>query len=159
VIQRFFAGVVLAVLVVGCSGNANPTNSPGPGSTATPGPTATSDNGGQTPGSPTDNPTTNPGGGGDITALVQALIPAGATESGRLSLGGSLQVYLTSTASMADLESFWDQAIPANGMTESGKFTAEGILTIAITNPDGGIVATPNDDGTVGIVISLGTSS
>jgi hypothetical protein len=69
------------------------------------------------------------------------------------------QLSLTSTMTVDQLEAFWDERIPSLGMTLTGKFTSGGVLTIAITNPDGGIVAAPDGDGGVGIVISLGTSA
>jgi hypothetical protein len=55
------------------------------------------------------------------------------------------------------LKAFWTQAIPAAGMSETGRYEAAGSLVIAFTNPDGGITASPADNGFL-ITISVGTS-
>jgi hypothetical protein len=85
-------------------------------------------------------------------------VPPGASETSAVSIGNAYQLTLSSNQSLEELEAFWDQAIPAAGMQSTGRFTADGSLTIALTNPDGGIVATGDPStGGVTIVISVGT--
>jgi len=147
---------VAAIVLAACGGTA--TGTPGgttpPGETQAPGETAT-------PAETQDGGETTPPNAGDIEAKARALVPPGSTELGTGSFGGAFQITVTNPMSVAELEAFWDQKIPSLGMTVSGKFTAAGTLTIAITNPDGGIVAGEDSSGSgeTTIVISLGTSS
>ena len=150
--KRIAALAVCAIAIAACSGTPT-TETPGPGGTETPGAGAT-----ETPGA-TQGGQTNPPAG-DLEALARALVPPGSTETQKVEIGGFFQLYITSTMSLAELEAFWDSKIPSLGMTLAGKFTGSGSLTISITNPDGGIVATEDTSaGNVGIVIALGTSS
>jgi hypothetical protein len=149
--KRIGALAVLAVVVFACSGSPT-TQTPGVGATDTPG------------AAPTDTPAagqTTPPNASDIEAKVRALVPDGSTEVGKTEIGGLFQLTLTSPKSLQELEAFWDQKIPSLGMNLAGKFTAGGVLTIAISNPDGGIVAGEDTSGSglTSIVISLGTSS
>ena len=152
-----FVVCVSALLLACSSGPAAPT--PGsqqtPGSQPTPPQAATSvpnPPAQQTPGAPQPN-------AGDNESRARALIPPGASEVGEASFGGAYQLSLTSTQSLEQLDAFWAQAIPAAGMQLTGRFTVEGTLTIAVSNPDGGIVAARDaSTGVTTIVISLGTS-
>ncbi len=166
--QRFLAGVMLATLLAACSGSPasaptpGPTGAPGPGATPTPvvpGATPTPVVPGATDPAPTPAGPTNPLNSGDLEALVRSLVPPGSTEVTHIEVGGLYQLHLTSTSTIDQLEAFWDQAIPAAGMTLEGKYTAGGTLTIGISNPDGGIIVTPDESGQLFIAISLGISS
>jgi hypothetical protein len=149
--KRIGALTVLAAVLFACGGSPTATQTPGAGATENPG------------GAPTDTPAagqTTPPNASDIEAKVRALVPDGSTEIGKTEAGGLFSLTLTNPKSVQELESFWDQKIPSLGMTVSGKFTASGVVTYAITNPDGGIVAGPDSSGSGStIVISLGTSS
>jgi len=153
---RFFAALALiAVVIAACSGTTPQTTAPAGGGTPVPG--------GETTPAPTS------GGGGaqtpapnasDAEAKARALVPDGSTETGHLETGGLFQIYLTNPKSVKDLEAFWDAKIPQAGLTQSGKFEASGAVTYAFTNPDGGILASPDPSGSgTTIVISVGTSS
>jgi hypothetical protein len=74
-----------------------------------------------------------------------------------ITIGNSYTVQVTSTMTLEQLGAFWTTAIPAAGLTESGRYTAAGSLIIAFTNPDGGITATNTDNGVL-ISISVGAS-
>lgn len=144
--HRFAWLVAIALVVVACGGGAGP--SPTPGSQATTPPGATNAPNG------TAQPNT-----GDNKSRARLLIPPGATQISESTFGNSYSVQLSSTQSLEELGAFWTQAIPAAGLTETGRFTMAGTLTIAFTNPDGGIVA--SEDASAGGVImniSVGTS-
>jgi len=148
--RRTLAFAVLAIVIAACGSAATnpPSDTQPPGATATP---AETQGGGET----------TPPNAGDLEATARALVPPGSTETGKFEVGGFFQLYLTSTTSMQDLETFWDQKLAALGINVVGKFTAEGTLTYSFTNPDGGIVASPDTSGgsdTV-VVIAVGTSS
>jgi hypothetical protein len=148
--KRIGALIVLAAVVFACGGSPT-TQTPGAGATDTPGAAATD--------TPAPGQTTPPNAG-DLKTKAQALLPSDATVLSEITVGGAYQVSATSRTSITDLEAFWEQKIKDLGMTQTGKFTAEGVLTIAITNPDGGIVAgTDTSTGDTTITISLGTSS
>lgn len=157
-LKRIGALTVLAVVAFACSGSPT-TQTPGAGATETPGGAAA-----ETPGAAaTETPAagqTNPPNAGDIEAKVRALVPDGSTEIGKAQVGGLFQLTVTSPKSIQELEAFWDQKIPSLGITVSGKFTSGGVLTYSLTNPDGGIVATPGSSGGGSeIVIGLGVTS
>lgn len=148
---RLALAALLALLVLGCSGGSGtPTPTPGGAPTVAPGggPTAT----------PGGAPTVAPGGG-NLEAKARSLVPPGATEVAELDAGTGYSLTVTTSTPIDQLESFWNQAIPGAGITKTGSFTMDGILTIALSNPDGGIIATPDESGLVTILISLGTSS
>lgn len=158
--MKLLVALGLVVLVAGCSTPAA-TSTPGTGGTQ-----ATADTGG---GEPT--PDTGGGGGGEATqntgggnqsdnkAKARALIPDGATQLSEIIIENNYTVQVTSTKSLDELSSFWTQAIPKAGLSETGRFTASGTLTIAFTNPDGGVVASedPSGGGVI-ITISVGSS-
>ena len=105
-----------------------------------------------TPGAPAPN-------SGDNKTKARALIPPGATQVNEVVVGNSYTVQVSSNQSLDQLATFWAQAIPAAGLQESGRFTAADTLTIAFTNPDGGIVASADSSsGFVLVTISVGTS-
>jgi hypothetical protein len=149
--KRIGAVSLLAVVVFACGGSPTATQTPGTGATENPG------------GAPTDTPAagqTTPPNAGDIEAKVRALVPDGSTEVSKAQVGGLFQLTVTNPKSVQELEAFWDQKIPSLGITVAGKFTSGGVLTYAVTNPDGGIVASPSSSGSgTDIVISLGVSS
>jgi hypothetical protein len=148
--KRIGALAVLAVVVFACSGSPT-TQTPGAGATDTPGAGATD--------TPAPGQTTPPNAG-DLKGKAQALLPSDATVVSEVTVGGSYSVTATSKTSVADLTTFWEQKIKDLGMTQTGKFEAGGALTIAFTNPDGGIVAgTDTSTGETTIAISVGTSS
>jgi hypothetical protein len=96
---------------------------------------------------------------GDNKAKAQALIPPGSSAPiNELTIGSSYTVQVTSTQTIDQLGAFWTTAIPAAGMTETGRFNSDGNLIIAFTNPDGGVTASVTDNGVL-ISISVGTSS
>jgi hypothetical protein len=150
--QRFrvIAIAATAVLILACSGSGAVPTAPG----ATSGPD----------GAPTGVPT-QPGGAttnpqipaGDLEARARALIPPGSTEAGESTFGSLYQVTVTNPQTLEQLGPFWTTAIPGAGMTETGRFTAGPVLTIAFVNPDGGVVATRDDStGVTTILISTG---
>ena len=148
----YLAGI--AVLLAACSsGPSGPTSrpqvtTPPAGATSAPNqPPAQA-----TPGAPQPNT-------GDNKSLARALIPQGATQLSEVNVGNSYTVQLSSTQSLEQLGAFWTQAIPAAGLQETGRFTQGETLTIAFTNPDGGIVAfADSSSGGVIMTISVGTS-
>jgi hypothetical protein len=152
VIQRSLVVVALAGLLVACGGGGTtPTTAPGGGSTAQP------------PGAATPAPgvaTPAPGGNnsGDFEAMVRALAPAGSTEIQFVESGGLTALYLSSTMPLDQLEAFFDQAIPAQGITVSGKSEMAGTLIYSLENPVGGVVVSPADQAGHAITISLGES-
>ena len=152
--KRFVFVLGVVALLVGCgSGAAGPT----PGSAATQGPAATSAPGEPGPGQAT--PVVPQPNAGDLESRARALIPAGATELSETTIGNAYTVQVSSSQSLEDLGAFWTQSIPAAGLQETGRFTAGDTLTIALTNPDGGIVASRDPStGAVIVSISLGTS-
>lgn len=142
--HRFVWLVAIALVVVACGGGqVGPTATPGSQVTSPPGATAAI----------TPQPNT-----GDNKSLARMLIPPGATQLNEIQVGDSYTVQLSSTQSLEQLGAFWTTAIPAAGMTESGRFTADGSLIIAFTNPDGGVTASTTDSGVL-ITISVGASS
>jgi hypothetical protein len=134
---------------VACGGGGVPTPTPGsqvtspPGATDPPGATAAI----------TAQPNT-----GDNKSKAQALIPQGASAPiNEVTVGNSYTVQVTSAMTLEQLGAFWTTAIPAAGLTESGRYSADGSLIIAFTNPDGGITASNTDNGVL-ITISVGSS-
>lgn len=144
--HRFVWLVAIALVVVACGGGGVAT--PTPGSQATLPPVATATPGG----APTAQPNT-----GDSKSLARMLIPPGATQLNEVQIGNSYTVQLSSTQSLEQLAAFWTGAIPAAGLTETGRFPGDGSLVIAFSNPDGGITASPTEGG-IFITISVGTS-
>lgn len=143
--KRLLGSTLLAVFIVSCGGGGQPTITQAPGGAT------------QQPGAATQQPAPV---GGDNEAKARALAPPGSTEVSLNKVGNSVQLAVSTTQNLEQLESFYTTAIPAAGMTETGRFTVSGVLTIAVTNPDGGIVAYSNpDDGTTYITISVGTST
>ncbi len=117
----------------------------------------------QAPGT-TPGPAITPGapqpGGGDNQSKARSLVPPGSTEMSSSAAGDSYSIVVSTTQTVEALGAFWQSAIPAAGMTESGRFNLGGTLTIALTNPDGGIVAIPDPSQGITIVtISVGQSS
>jgi len=149
--RRLVAGGAL-LLLISCGGS-SPTQAPG-GQTAAP----PADGGGTTPA-----PVATPAGGqpnaGNLAAIAAALVPPGSTEVSHVDVGNSYSTTATTTQSLTDLQSFYAQAIPAAGLTMSGQFISGNALSVAFTNPDGGVVAT-TDTGTgeTVIIISVGIS-
>ena len=148
--HRAAAVLALAGLLAACGGGATATVTPVE-------PTAQ-------PPSATDAPaaTTPPGGGntGSFEGVARSLFPPGATQQSSFSTGNAFQLIALSSSSMDELGSFFSQQIPALGLTETGRFESGGTLTIAFTNPDGGILIIPADDeGQYLITISVGTST
>lgn len=144
-----FVGVIalLAACSAGPSGATTPPGATPPAAaTSAPNPPAQA-----TSGAPQPN-------AGDNASRGQALIPPGATQLSEISSGNAYSVQVSSTQSLEQLGAFWTQAIPAAGLQETGRFTADETLTIAFTNPDGGIVAAADPSaGGVIITISVGT--
>jgi hypothetical protein len=96
---------------------------------------------------------------GDNKSKAQSLIPPGSSAPmNEVTIGNSYTVQVTSTQTLEQLGAFWTTAIPAAGMTETGRFNNAGSLIIAFTNPDGGVTASTTDTGVL-ISISVGTSS
>jgi hypothetical protein len=116
------------------------------------------------PGGQTQAPVATPGapqpGGGDNEAKARALVPPGSTQVSTSSVGGNFSIVVSTPQTLEQLAAFYTTAIPAAGMTETGRFTLEGTLTIAFSNPEGGVVAfaDPNAGSTI-VTISVGTSS
>ena len=151
--NRFLGLAALALVVIACGGGANPTATPAsqitqpPGATQPPGVT-------QPPGAATPQPNS-----GDNKSKAQALIPPGASAPlNEITVGSNYTVQVTSTMTLDQLAAFWATAIPQAGLTEAGRYSAEGTLIISLTNPDGGITASGTDEGVL-ITISIGTSS
>jgi hypothetical protein len=155
--RRFAALALIAALIAACSGNSPQTTAPagGGGATATPGTEATPAPGGGGGGGQTPAP--NAGGN---EAKARALVPDGSTETGHAASGNVFLIYLTNPKSVKELEAFWDAKIPQAGLTKSSKFEANGAVTYAFSNPDGGIVASPDSSGTGStIVITVGNAT
>jgi hypothetical protein len=96
---------------------------------------------------------------GDNKAKAQALIPPGSSAPiNEVTVGNSYTVQVTSSMTLEQLGAFWTTAIPAAGLAETGRFTSSGTLTIAFSNPDGGIVASDTENGVL-VSISVGTGS
>jgi hypothetical protein len=149
--SRLVSGCLLAALILACSsGPAAPTE---PGATATPG-------GAPTSGVPTVPPAGTPPPGGQTAseALVRSLVPPGSTEVQYVASGDAYALYLSNASPIDQLEAFFDQTIPARGVTVSGKSEVSGILIYSLENPVGGITVTPADNAGYLILISLGTS-
>jgi hypothetical protein len=148
--SRLLAVAVLGAVLAACGGttSSGPSRAPATiGTVATPG-------GAGTPAAATPGP-----GARDPETIVLALVPPGATEVSRSTIGNLFTVTLSSSSSLADLESFFDQKLASLGMSGAGKFNVANTLTYAFTNPDGGIVVAPGDNGGNVITISAGTSS
>jgi hypothetical protein len=97
---------------------------------------------------------------GNFEAIARSLFPPGATQQSASSIGNAFQLVGISDMSFDELKSFYAQQIPASGATETGRFEVEGTLTIALANPDGGILIVPaNDQGQYLVTISVGTST
>src|SRR5687767_7767623 len=127
--HRFGWLVAIALVVVACGGG-------GVGPSPTPGSQATTPPGATNAPNVTAQPNT-----GDNKSRARLLIPPGATQISESTFGSSYSVQLSSTQTLEQLGAFWTTAIPAAGFTETGRFSMAGTLTIAFTNPDGGIVA------------------
>ena len=159
--RRYLWIVGAAALLLACGGSpAAPTQRPAgstPGAVATQQPAAQTPAvnpppGQVTPGAPAPN-------GGDNKTKARALIPPGATQVNEVVIGNSYTVHVSSNQTLDQLAAYWTQAIPAAGLQESGRFTAAETLTIAFTNPDGGIVASADPStGFVLATISVGNS-
>jgi hypothetical protein len=150
-LKLVLASTVLAALLVACSAGAPATPS-APAATPTPGATQAA----PSPTPPGSGNTTPAANTGNAEAIVRALVPPGATEVSKVETGDFFSLSLSSSQSIAELEAFFDQKLPSTGVTVSGKFTAAGTLTIAFTNPDGGITATPDGSGGTLVVITAG---
>lgn len=144
--RRFVWLVAIALVAAACGGGgAVPTPTPGSQATSPPGATSAT----------TPQPNT-----GDNKSIARSLIPPGATQLNEVQVGNSYTVQLSSTQTLEQLGAFWTQAIPAAGLQETGRFNQAGTLTIAFSNPEGGIVAFEDSSaGGVIMSISVGTSS
>jgi hypothetical protein len=151
------SALAITVVLAACSAGSTSSSAPGsagtpPAAASTPAPGDATPAGGQaTAAAPQQN-------AGDNKSRARALIPNGATQLTEVASGNVYSVQVSSTQSLDELGSFFTQAIPAAGLHETGRFTADGSLTIAFTNPDGGIVATedPSSGGVI-VTISVGT--
>jgi hypothetical protein len=157
VITRSSAVLALAVLLAACGGT--PATA-GPGANPTTPPAATqAPPGGATPAPPGGGATQAPGGG-SFESLARALVPPGSTEVTGTGTGNFYQLISATNMSLPELAAFYSQQIPALGLTETGRYELQGTLTIALANPDGGILIVPgNEEGQNLITVSLGTSS
>jgi hypothetical protein len=90
--------------------------------------------------------------------MARALAPPGSTELQFVESSGVTALYLSSTTPIDQLEAFFDQAIPAQNITVSGKSKLSGSLIYSLENPVGGVVVTPADQAGNAITISLGES-
>jgi hypothetical protein len=148
--KRILTSAALALVVAACSSGTVPTAPAGvptvPGGLPTGVPTLP----------PVGTPGNPPPNGGNLESQVRSLVPPGSTEVQSASLGGSFSVTVTNPGPLDQLEAFWDQTIPAVGVTQTGKVEAGGTLTYGFTDPDGGIVAAPNGSGGYVITVSLG---
>jgi hypothetical protein len=150
IMHRLVGLVAVGLFAVACGGGGVvATATPGsqvttpPGATATPGATAAI----------TSQPNT-----GDNKAKAQSLIPPGSSAPiNEVTVGSNYTVQVTSPMTLDQLKAFWATAIPQAGLTEIGRYEAEGTLVISVTNPDGGITASGTAQGIL-ITISLGTS-
>jgi hypothetical protein len=94
-----------------------------------------------------------------MESIARSLLPPGATQQSFSTIGNAVQLVGISSMSLDELKAFFSQQIPASGVRETGRFELEGTLTIALANPDGGIVIVPaNDAGQYLVTISVGTS-
>jgi hypothetical protein len=149
--HRFVWLVAMALFVMACGGT-QAGRSATPGSQGTPGSQMTD------PPGATAAITTQPNIG-DNKSKAQSLIPQGSSAPiNEVTIGNSYTVQVTSTMTLDQLAAFWTTAIPAAGMTETGRFNNAGSLIIAFTNPEGGVTASTTDNGVL-ISISVGTSS
>lgn len=149
--HRFVWVAAIALLVLACGGGGAVPTTPGTQPTTPPGMTDPPD---------ATNPpqATPPQNAGDNKAKAQALIPSGSSAPiSEVSVGNAYTVQVMSTQTLEQLGTFWTTAIPAAGLTESGRYTAGDTLIIAFTNPDGGITASKTDEGVL-VTISVGTS-
>ena len=138
-----FLVVALFVLTAACGGGAVPTL-PGGQQTQVPG---------GAPAAPVPD-------GGDNQSKARALVPPGSTEMSAQTAGNAYTMVVSTSQTLDQLKSFYSTAIPGAGMTETGRVELGGTLTIAMGNPDGGVVAVPDaSQGTYILTISVGTSS
>lgn len=148
--KRIGALTVLAAVLFACGGSPTATQTPGAGATEPPGGTATDTPAGQTA----------PPFAGDLEATARALVPPGSTETQKIEAGGVFQLYVTSTTSIADLESFYDSKLPSVGAKDVAKINSSGSLTYGFTNPDGTVIATTDSaSGGTFIIIGVGSSN
>ena len=139
--NRLLGSTLVFVLIAACGGGATATQRPGQPS--------------QLPGAPTAN-APQPGGSSN-EAKARALAPPGSTEVSASAQGNSFSLIVSTTQTLEQLGAFYQQAIPAAGLTETGRFTLGETLTISVTNPDGGIVALRDPgQGSVLVTISIG---
>jgi hypothetical protein len=115
----------------------------------------------QAPGGPTQPPagtTQQPPlpGLGDNMSKARALVPPNSTEHSDSTAGSNVSIVVVTTQTLEQLGAFYQQQIPAAGMTETGRFTLGETLTISFTNPDGGIVAVVDPSQGVIVTISVG---
>jgi hypothetical protein len=142
-VKRLLGSITLVVVVAACGGGpVTPTQRPGQ-------PT-------QAPGGTTTVPQP---GGGNTEAKARALVPPGSTELSATTQGNSYSLIVSTAQTIEQVGAFYQQAIPAAGLTETGRFTLGDTLTISVSNPDGGIVAVKDpSQGRVVVTISLGIS-
>lgn len=145
---------VLALLLAACSGTPAATPTPGAGPTSPPAGQPTNPPGNATP------PAGTPGQpGSNFEAIARALVPPGSQDTYFTSFPGGYALTVTTSQSVEQVGQFLTQAIPAAGLTETGRFTMAGVLTVAFTNPDGGVVASSAEGGPTTVVISVGSGS
>ena len=145
-IYRAAAAFALTAIIAGCGGA--PPATTGPAAPTAPAPGVTQ-----------PAVTQAPGGGnlGTNEGIARALVPPGSTQQSTSTFGDSFQIVVFTNMTLDQLKTFYTQQIPTTGATETGRFEISGTLTIAFTNPDGGIVVVPADDaGQFGITISVG---
>ena len=144
--RGMWLAAVAGLVVAACGGG-------GTGPTGTPATQITQ------PPTATEGQVTSRPNSGDNKAKAQALIPPGSSAAiNELTVGSQYSVQVTSSMTLDQLGAFWTAAIPAAGLTEAGRYTADGSLIIAFTNPDGGITASQVDSGVL-ITISIGSIS
>jgi len=156
--MRSVAGIAaLALVVAACSsaGPAAPTaTSAGGGSpTTTPGSVATNDT------SPTQGGQTGQPFSGSLKDLAHKLAPDGSTQVAEVEVGGAYSLSVTSSLGLDQLTSFWESRIPSLGMTLAASVKTGGGLYLSTTNPNGGIVASPDPSGGGGFSIAISLSS
>lgn len=147
--NKLAALFAMTFVLVACGGAGAPLASPGTGPTAQP-PVATQAPGGGATAAPVT---------GGLAALARELTPPASTEVSHFETPTSYQLIVSTTTPVDSLKQFWTQQIASLGITETGRFEMEGTLTIALTNPDGGILVVPGESGQHLVTISLGISS
>jgi hypothetical protein len=146
---------ILALVVAACGGS-SASKSPSASSPAgTTGPTAPAATSGATTGpDATSAPdATKAPFTGDLKSLAEALEPANSTITGHLDSTGVYQIYLTTTASVDDLKSFWGGKVPSLGFKNYSYTELSGTIYAGAENPTLAIIAGPDSATKVMTVI------